>query len=107
MANRGTSGTGTRSLNETVAYAFGAIYVLVGIIGFFVTGGEDFAGDEGGKLLGIFEVNALHNIVHILIGLALLGAARAGVNAARSTNLTIGAVYILLGILGPFIDNKA
>src|SRR4051812_40446601 len=99
MANRNTGGVATRSLNETVGYAFGAIYVVVGIIGFFVKSTDGFAGDDGGKLLGIFGVNGLHNIVHIVIGLALLAAARAGVNAARSMNLTIGVVYVLLGVL--------
>lgn len=93
------STTGTRTVNMTVAAVFGAIYTLVGIAGFFVT--DTFAGREGGLLLG-FEVNHLHNIVHLLIGLALLAASRAH-STARSANLAIGVTYLALGILGPFI----
>jgi hypothetical protein len=95
-----------RSLNQTLALAFGATYALVGIIGFFVSSSDGFAGDDGGKLLGIFGVNGLHNIVHLLIGVALVAAAKTHA-AARSTNLTIGAVYVLLAVLGPFINNTA
>lgn len=97
--------TGETTLNQKVGYAFGAVYILVGLLGFTV--GGDFAGQEGGLLLGIFEVNGLHNIVHLAIGIALIGAARAGDAASRSTNMTIGAVYLLLGIVGWFINDTA
>jgi len=58
----------------------------------------------GGLLLNIFEVNALHNIAHLLIGIALIVAARAGDRQARSANFAVGAVYLLLGLVGWFID---
>ena len=53
---------------QWLALAIGVVYVLVGLIGFFVTGFDGFAEPEGGLVLGIFEVNPLHNIVHLLIG---------------------------------------
>ena len=95
-------GTGTRSLNQLVATAFGGIYVLVGILGFFVHS-NGFAATSGGKLLGIFEVNPLHNVAHLLIGAVLIAAGRAGHAAARATNTAIGGAYLLLGVLGLFI----
>ena len=91
--------TGTRTVNMTVAAVFGAIYTLVGIAGFFVA--DNFIGQEGRSLLG-FQVNHLHNIVHLLIGLALLAASKT-LTSARSANLAIGITYIVLGVLGPFI----
>ena len=60
------------SPNRLVATIFGAVYILVGLLGFAVTGGVGFIATEGGLLLGIFEVNPLHNIAHLLIGAALL-----------------------------------
>ena len=99
------AGTTGRTLNQTLALAFGAVYALVGILGFFVSSDVDFAGQDGASLLG-FDVNGLHNIVHLLIGLALLAASRTHA-AARSANLTIGAVYVLLAIAGPFINDTA
>ena len=100
-----TSSTG-KSVNQLVGTVFGAIYVLVGILGFFVHS-DGFAEKTGGKLLGIFQVNPLHNIAHILIGIALLAAARTFASA-KAVNSTVGAVYLLLGVVGLFIlDSSA
>jgi len=98
-----TTRTGNRSVNSTVALVFGAIYTLVGLAGFFVS--ETFAATDDNTLLG-FEVNHLHNIVHLLIGLALIGASRR-TETARRLNLAIGGTYIALGILGWFIQDTA
>src|SRR3954470_23495593 len=100
--------TGTRpTLNQLVGMAFGAGYILVGILGFFVHS-DGFAATSGGKLLGLFEVNPLHNIAHLMIGAVLVLAGRAGPAPAKATNTAIGAAYLLLGVLGLFIlDSKA
>lgn len=90
-----------KSINQLVATVFGAVYVLVGVLGFFVES-DGFAATTGGKLLGIFEVNPLHNVAHIIIGVALLVASRA-LASARGVNSAVGAAYLLLGIIGLFI----
>ncbi len=95
--------TGTRSVNSTVAAVFGAVYTLVGLAGFFVS--DTFAATDDNTLLG-FEVNHLHNIVHLLIGLALLGASRR-TESARRLNLLIGGTYVVLGVIGWFIQDTA
>jgi hypothetical protein len=95
------------SPNRIVATIFGAVYILVGLLGFAVTGGVGFIATEGGLLLGIFMVNPLHNIAHLLIGAALLIAGLSSVSAAKGVNVTIGAVYLLLGIVGFFIAESA
>ena len=92
--------TGARTVNQTVALVFGAVYTLVGILGFFVS--NTFAETDDSKLLGIFEVNNLHNIVHLLIGVALIAASRRH-DSARGANLAIGVTYLALGVLGPLI----
>lgn len=92
----------SQSANRLVGGVFGAVYLLVGIAGFFVSSGADFAGTEGGTLI-VFEVNPLHNIVHLAIGAVLLGAASSSVRAARGANTTVGAVYLLVGLLGLFL----
>ncbi len=88
------------SVIRLIGGIFGAVYLMVGIVGFFITPGVDFAGTEGKNLL-FFEVSPLHNIVHLLIG-ALLGAA-ASVKAAKSANTAVGAAYLLVGIVGLFL----
>jgi Domain of unknown function (DUF4383) len=96
-----------QSPNRLVATIFGAVYLLVGLLGFAVTGGVGFIATQGGLLLGIFEVNPLHNIVHLLVGAALLIAGIASAQAAKGVNITIGAVYLLLGIVGFFLVGSA
>jgi hypothetical protein len=68
---------------QMLALAFGVIYLLVGIIGFFITGFGDFFGNgvEPGvhhaddKLL-FFMINPMHNVVHILIGVVGIALSR-------------------------------
>lgn len=95
------------SPNRIIATIFGGVYVLVGLLGFAVTGGVGFIATEGGLLLGIFEVNPLHNVAHLLIGGALLIAGLASAKAAKVVNITVGATYLLLGIAGFFLVGTA
>lgn len=91
------------SANRLVSTVFGAVYILVGLLGFAVTGGVGFLATEGGLLLGIFMVNPLHNIAHLLIGAALLIAGLTSVRAAKTVNVVVGAAYLLLGVVGFFL----
>jgi len=95
------------SPNRLVATIFGAVYLLVGALGFAVTGGVGFIATEGGLLLGVFQVNPLHNIAHLLIGAALLIAGLSSVVAAKTVNVIVGATYLLLGIVGFFLVGTA
>ena len=91
------------SPNRLVATICGAVYLLVGLLGFAFTGGVGFVATQGGLILGIFEVNPLHNVAHLLIGAALLIAGLTRAAAAKAVNITVGAVYLLLGIVGFFL----
>jgi len=95
------------SPNRLVATVFGAVYILVGLLGFAVTGGVGFLATEGGMLLGIFMVNPLHNVAHLLIGAALLIAGLVSARAAKTVNIVVGAAYLLLGIVGFFLVGTA
>lgn len=52
---------------QWLALGLGAVYTLVGLVGFAVTGFDRFAEHTGETLLG-FEINPLHNVVHLAIG---------------------------------------
>jgi hypothetical protein len=95
------------SPNRLIATIFGAVYILVGLLGFAVTGGVGFLATEGGLLLGIFMVNPLHNIAHLLIGAALLIAGIVSARAAKTVNIVVGAAYLLLGVVGFFLVGTA
>ena len=85
---------------------FGIIYILVGILGFVPGINAMMPPEDGvtvamsyGHLLGIFPVNVIHNVVHLLIG--LWGVASAGSFAkARTYARSIAVIYGLLAICG-------
>ncbi|MFJ6358599.1 DUF4383 domain-containing protein [Pseudarthrobacter oxydans] len=97
-----------RTTIQTAALAVGAVFLLVGVLGFIpgiTTNYETlgFAGHESeALLLGIFQVSILHNIVHLLFGVAGIAMAR---SAAQSRNFLMGggAVYLVLWIYGLLI----
>jgi len=94
------------SPNKMLATIFGAVYLLVGLVGFFVTSGVGFFATEGRNLI-VFEVNPLHNVIHLLIGAALLAAGLRSVPAAKAVNSTVGSVYLLVGIVGLFLPGTS
>jgi hypothetical protein len=102
----------TRSTLQMAAAAVGAVFLLVGVLGFVpgITTDYDsmeFAGHESGALLlGIFEVSVLHNIVHLLFGVAGLALARSW-SGARAFLLGGGAIYLVLWIYGLLIDQES
>ena len=101
-----SSMTGTRAsgrINSIVGGVVGGVFIAVGLLGFTVTGDHSFAGHTGGDLLGLFQVNSLHTIVHLAVGGVMVAAAIAGARAAKAVNVLIGAVYLALGVLGLFI----
>ncbi len=90
---------------QSVAALVGIVFLVVGVLGFIpgiTTHYHDlsFAGhDSGAKLLGVFQVSVLHNIVHLLFGVVGLALAK---TAAGARNFLIGGgvVYLALWVLG-------
>jgi Domain of unknown function (DUF4383) len=79
----------------------GGTLLVVGIIGFFYSASFGSPG-EVDAVLGIFDVNGWHNIVHILTG--ALGLLVAGY-AAREYALGLGVVYTIVAIWGFLIGD--
>lgn len=115
MATPGTQGTPAaaptagRAPVQHAAVAVGALFLVVGVLGFVpgITsdyGAMTFAGhDSGAALFGVFAVSALHNAVHLLFG--VLGVALSGTfNGARGYLVIGGLVYAVLAVYGALID---
>src|SRR4051794_3070872 len=92
--------TGVRAWTpaQRFAAAFGVVYLLVGIAGFALTGVTDFSDHNHATLL-IFAVNPLHNVIHLVLGVAWLAAAPRH-STARLADLAIGVVLGLVTVLG-------
>jgi uncharacterized protein DUF4383 len=94
---------GNRSTVQAVALIFGAIYLVAGILGFVPSlGGSDTLTNHA--LLGIFKVNLLHNLVHVVIGISGLAAASSAANSKRFCRV-VGAILLLLGVIGIGVAN--
>ena len=100
-----------RSPMQTFAALVGATFLLAGIGGFIpgITTNYDeleFAGPESGaKLLGLFEVSVLHNIVHLLFAVGLIAAAR--YSWSRLYLLGGGLSYLVVVLYGAFVDRES
>jgi hypothetical protein len=79
---------------KTYALWFGVIFLIIGVLGFFPPLAPN------GMLLGIFHVDALHNIVHLLTGGVALGVAAAGERASRMYFQIFGVIYAIVALLG-------
>ena len=89
-----------RSPAQVYALVIGVTLVAAGILGFFYSASFGTGdGTERDAVLGILDVNAWHNIVHIAsgaVGLLVLGSYR----GARAYALGLGVVYLLVTLLG-------
>jgi amino acid permease len=110
--NRAGSIARSDALARNFAAIAGAVFLLVGILGFIpgITTNYDtmqFAGpDSGARLLGVFKVSVLHNIVHLLFGVAGLAMSRTAA-AARAFLIGGGVVYLLLWLYGLLVDKSS
>ncbi|MCU1588342.1 MAG: hypothetical protein JWN31_1835, partial [Frankiales bacterium] len=106
------AGTRDRSPVQLAALVVGATFLLVGVLGFLpgVTTNYDSLGGAGtdstAKLLGIFQVSVLHNVVHLLFGIAGLALARTAAGA-RSFLIGGGVIYLALWVYGLVIDKAS
>jgi Domain of unknown function (DUF4383) len=104
--------TRSRALVQTAALAVGIVFALVGVLGFIpgITtnyGDMTFAGHHSdAMLLGIFQVSILHNIVHLLFGLAGIAMARTIPNA-RLYLIGGGAIYLVLWLYGLVVGQES
>jgi len=94
---------GNRSTVQAAALAFGVIYLVAGVLGFIPSlGGSDTQTDRA--LFGIFQVNLLHNLVHVVIGIGGLAATSSLANS-RTFCQVVGVILLLLGVIGIFAAN--
>jgi hypothetical protein len=78
--------------NRIVAVVIGVVFVLIGIAGFFVSSSMAV-----GNLMG-FDIDLVHNLIHLLTGIVALAAVFTG--WARRFNQVFGVIYLLLGLAG-------
>ncbi len=71
-----TTRTTGRSVPQWLALVIGAVFTLIGVVGFFVTGFDGWTEHQPDQTLLGFAVNPLHNVVHLLLGIVGLVLSR-------------------------------
>jgi len=79
---------------KKIAIVFGIVFVAAGLLGFLP------AANPGGKLLGLFAVNTMHNLIHLATGIVALVVGFASDKASRIFFQVFGIVYALVAALG-------
>jgi hypothetical protein len=84
---------------KKLAILFGAVFLLVGILGFVPALSPEHS-DGMRYLLGLFMVGGIHNAIHLLSGVAALAGAFTSEKAAKLYFQVFGAVYAVVTIVG-------
>jgi hypothetical protein len=86
-------------VNQAIAKVLGWLLVLIGVLGLLGIAGGTIAMSPPSELLGLFQVNLLHNVAHILIGIWGVNAARSSAGATAFCKQA-GILYLGLALLG-------
>jgi len=76
-------------MTKNALYVLGAVFIIIGLLGFV-----------NHPVLGIFEVNTLHNLIHLVSGILALVFAGMAESQAKTFAVVLGVVYALVTILG-------
>jgi hypothetical protein len=79
---------------KNVAMLFGVVFILVGVLGYVP---NPIVGPTG-----IFATNALHNVIHLVSGIALLAGAYTSLGSSMMLKI-VGVVYGLVAVCGFFM----
>jgi len=79
---------------KNAAILFGVVFILVGALGYV---SNPIVG-----LTGIFATNSLHNVIHLVSGIALLAGAFTSLGSSLALKI-VGVVYALVAVCGFFM----
>lgn len=80
---------------KTLGWLFAVVFIAIGVLGFVP------ALTPGGNLLGIFQVSPIHNVIHLLSGIAVALAVLSGsTKYVKMYFQVFGVVYALVTVLG-------
>ena len=102
-----------RSTIQKITLGFGIVYALVGVLG-FIPGITTRPANPGpvpgeGLLLGIFAVNVVHNLAHIVLGAVLIwgGLSAANVVPVNKAMAVVFAALVVVSVIAPIAEGVA
>lgn len=94
MQSCSTGGSKSSVVATTFAVIYGIVFLLLGIAGFI----PDLM--QNGLLLGIFNIDPLHDVVHLVFGIIGLWVAFISSRASQIYLKIVGIIYVILALLG-------
>ncbi len=99
---------------QKITLAFGLVYLLIGVLG-FIPGITRFESDPTGTvpgeglLLGIFAVNVVHNVAHLVLGALLVWGSRSATRVGPVDRLMAGVFLVLVvaSVIAPIVEGVA
>lgn len=83
-------------LAKPLAWLLGVVLTVVGVLGFVLPS----------PLLGLFAVDPVHNVVHLLSGVIGLAAASKGESMAKLFLIVFGLIYLVVTAWGFFVNEN-
>ncbi|HYD91664.1 MAG TPA: DUF4383 domain-containing protein [Flavobacterium sp.] len=74
---------------KNIVTLLGVVFLVLGIWGFFTS-----------EILGLFAVDTVHNVIHLVSGIVALAMAARGEDSARVFAQVFGAAYAIITIVG-------
>ena len=85
---------------KAIAIIYGLVFVALGILGFL----PQFTQNE--MLFGMFQVNLVHNVIHLATGVIALWVGFSNASACRIFFQVFGILYLLVSALGFYYGNQ-
>jgi Domain of unknown function (DUF4383) len=92
---------GPKTVDQSYSVLLGIVVIVLGIIGFILTGFTNYTEMTDHKIFGLFQTNGFHNTVYIILGLLwLLGAFALTAAGNQGMNIAVGGALLIVAVLG-------
>ncbi|MGA8518690.1 MAG: DUF4383 domain-containing protein [Pseudonocardiaceae bacterium] len=92
---------GPRTIDQKYSVLLGLVMLILGILGFILTGLANYTEMTDHSILGLFQTNGFHNTVYLILGVFwLLGAFALTPPANQGMNIAVGGAFLLVAVLG-------
>ncbi len=92
---------GPRTMDQTYSVFLGLFVIVLGILGFILTGFTNYTEMTDHAIFGVFQTNGFHNSIYIFLGLLwLVGAFTLTPAGNQGMNIAVGSAMLIVTVLG-------
>ncbi len=92
---------GARTIDQKYSVLLGLVVLVLGILGFILTGFTNFTEMTDHAIFGLFQTNGFHNTIYLILGVFwLLGAFALTPPGNQGMNIAVGGALLLVAVLG-------